>query len=73
MSAKKTGHRRQLETPATPATTTSNRYDDLDVAAPRFISASDKLARYPRVRTLKRSYVERFTRAHIIDLQGSTL
>lgn len=48
MSAKKTGHRRQTATPATPATNTDNRYDDLDAAAPRFISASDKLARSQR-------------------------
>lgn len=45
MSAKKPGHRR---TPATPATTTDRRYDDLIVAAPRFTSASDKLARFQR-------------------------
>lgn len=45
MSAKKTGHRR---TSATPAPTINARYDDLDVAAPRFISASDKLARSQR-------------------------
>lgn len=50
MSAKKTGHRRTPATPATPATlaTTDTRYDDLEVAAPRFISASDKLARSQR-------------------------
>lgn len=48
MSTKKPGHRRTPATPATPATTTSHCYDDLDVAAPRFISASDKLARSQR-------------------------
>lgn len=48
MSAKKTGHRRQTTTPATHATTTDTRYDDIDAAAPRFISASDKLARSQR-------------------------
>ena len=48
MSAKKTGHRRTPATPATPATTTDTRYDDLYVAAPRFTSASDKLARSQR-------------------------
>lgn len=48
MSAKKTGHRRQTATLATPATSTDRRYDDLDAAAPRFISASDKLARSQR-------------------------
>ncbi len=48
MSAKKTGHRRTPATPATPAPTIDTRYDDLDVAAPRFISASDKLARSQR-------------------------
>lgn len=48
MSAKKTGHRRQTVAPATHSTTTDNRYYDLGVAAPRFISASDKLARSQR-------------------------
>ena len=48
MSAKKTGHRRPTATPATSATITDTRYDYLDVAAPRFISASDKLARSQR-------------------------
>ena len=48
MSAKKTGHRRQTATPATPAPITDTRYDDIDAAAPRFISASDKLARSQR-------------------------
>lgn len=48
MSTKKTGHRRQTATPATPATTIDARYDDIDAAAPRFISASDKLARSQR-------------------------
>lgn len=48
MSAKKPGHRRQTATPATPAPTINTRYDDLDVAAPRFISATDKLARSQR-------------------------
>lgn len=48
MSAKKTGHRRQTTAPAQHATVTDTRYDDLDVAAPRFISATDKLARSQR-------------------------
>lgn len=51
MSAKKTGHRSTPATPATlatPATATDRRYDDMDVVAPRFISASDKLARSQR-------------------------
>lgn len=48
MSSKKTGHRRTPATPATPATITDTRYDDIDVAAPRFISASDKLAKSQR-------------------------
>lgn len=47
MSAKKTGHRRQTTTTAAHATT-DTRYDDIDAAAPRFISASDKLARSQR-------------------------
>ena len=51
MSAKKPGHRRPTATPATPAPTTDTRYDDLDAAAPRFISASDKLARSQREQT----------------------
>ena len=48
MSAKKPGHRRQTTTPAQHATTTDTRYDDMYVAAPRFTSASDKLARSQR-------------------------
>lgn len=48
MSAKKTGHRRTPATPATPAPTIDARYSDLSVATPRFISASDKLARLQR-------------------------
>lgn len=48
MSAKKTGHRRQTAAPATPTTTTDTRYYDIDAAAPRFISASDKLAKSQR-------------------------
>ena len=48
MSAKKTGHRRQTATPAKPAPTIDTRYVDIDAAAPRFISASDKLARSQR-------------------------
>lgn len=51
MSAKKTGHRRTPATPATPATPTKTidaRYADISVAAPRFTSASDKLARSQR-------------------------
>ena len=48
MSAKKIGHRRQTVTPAIPAPTTDTRYDDIDAAAPRFISASDKLAKSQR-------------------------
>ena len=48
MSAKKTGHRRQTASPEKPAPTIDTRYDDLYVAAPRFTSASDKLARSQR-------------------------
>lgn len=48
MSAKKIGHRRTPATPATPATTIDRRYADISVAAPRFTSASDKLARSQR-------------------------
>ena len=47
MSAKKTGHRRQTATSAT-TVAIDTRYDDLYVAAPRFTSASDKLARSQR-------------------------
>ena len=52
MSAKKTGHRR---TPATPAPTSDARYDDISVAAPRFTSASDKLARSQRDQIRRRN------------------
>lgn len=55
MSAKKTGHRRQTTTPTPHATTTDHRYDDLSVAAPRFISATDKLARSQREKILRHS------------------
>ena len=48
MSAKKTGHRRTTATPVTPTQTIDTRYYDIDAAAPRFISASDKLARSQR-------------------------
>ena len=48
MSAKKTGHRRTTAQPAAPAPTIDARYDDIYVAAPRFTSASDKLARSQR-------------------------
>ena len=48
MSAKKPGHRRQTATPATPAPIIDTRYYGIDAAAPRFISASDKLARSQR-------------------------
>lgn len=47
MSAKKPGHRRQPASPASPAQRPTC-YDDLGVAAPRFTSASDKLARAQR-------------------------
>lgn len=47
MSAKKPGHRRQPAPPAPPAQRPTC-YDDLGVAAPRFTSASDKLARAQR-------------------------
>ena len=55
MSAKKPGHRRPTATPATPAQNTDTRYVDLDVAAPRFTSASDKLARSQREQIRRRS------------------
>ena len=48
MSAKHQGHRRTSATTATTAPTINTRYDDLDVEAPRFVSASDKLARSQR-------------------------
>lgn len=48
MSAKKTGHRRTTVQPAVPVSTIDARYNGLGVAAPRFISASDKLARSQR-------------------------
>ena len=90
MSAKKIGHRRQTTTPATPATpapTIDTRYVDIAVAAPRFTSASDKLARSQReqikqhsrgdVRPSCRSnghgyYAERLhTRSTRVDARGS--
>ena len=55
MSAKKNGHRRTTAQPAAPTTTTDTRYDDLDVAAPRFTSASDKLARSQREQIRRRN------------------
>lgn len=58
MSAKKPGHRRTPATPATPATITDTRYDDISVAAPRFTSASDKLARSKREQIRRHSRVD---------------
>ena len=55
MSAKKIGHRRQEATPARHDTTTDTRYDDMAVAAPRFISASDKLAQSQREQIRRRN------------------
>lgn len=55
MSAKKTGHRRPTTTPATPATVIDTRYNDIDAAAPRFISASDKLAKSQREQIRRRN------------------
>ena len=55
MSAKKTGHRRQEATPARHDTTTDTRYDDMIVVTPRFISASDKLARSQREQIRRRN------------------
>ena len=55
MSAKKPGHRRPTTQPTKPTPTIDTRYDDLDVAAPRFISASDKLARSQREKIKRHS------------------
>ena len=55
MSAKKTGHRRQEATPTRHDTTADKRYDDMAVAAPRFISASDKLAQSQREQIRRRN------------------
>ena len=55
MSAKKTGHRRQEATTARHDMTADKRYDDMAVAAPRFISASDKLAQSQREQIRRRN------------------
>ena len=53
MSAKRIGHRKQSPAPAPAPRVTC--YDDLSVAAPRFTSASDKLAFAQRENNRRRS------------------